>query len=558
MADKLASAPNPTDDVDGSEYDQSLGYVLHNESLSTVDMHQSIGSERKSIGSLPSSSSSSSSFDESSKSSTMVSIINLSQQFIGAGLLSIPWGISKGSLYPSIIILILNALYDMTTAIFLVNGCEKLSIFEYSSLFRRIGPKWEFCSAVSILYVAGSTLITFLILIGDFVSNILGSFESVPSFQYDRQCFIVVVVIVVILPLSLLRSLRALKYWSILCNLANLYIVGLLLYLTMHRIWSDGMDSLPMNGSKIDYVRIDFGVLILNNIAAKSFVVHLTVPNMYQELEGRSVSKFVFIFGCSNVVVICLYLLFGVCGYLLFGDVVSSDITNNLEDSVYTLVARIAMTISIIGTYPFVFKALFTTFTRRFCKETPSGNTRNAIVVLLVAMTVIVPLLVDDVGVVASIEGAVSVLGILCVFPIALIWHFGFASHSESEREYRASINYLMVPNMSSHLTLCQKVVLVIMLTIGIVLGSLGIFAQIYVNPRVYDASDSASECVGFDESCTPNESNCCDVDGSKSACSEFFDGYYCFPVEPISARHEGSNLDQIRKGILVYSSIFC
>ena len=92
----------------------------------------------------------------------------------------------------------------------------------------------------------------------------------------------------------------------------------------------------------------------------------------------------------------------------------------------------------------------------------------------------------------------------------------------------------------------------------AITLRLVGYDASYDVTLCVEEVSDSASECVGFDQSCTPNESNCCDVDGSKSECSEYIDGYYCFPVEPISARHEGSNLDQIRKGILVYSSIFC
>lgn len=106
----------------------------------------------------------------------------------------------------------------------------------------------------------------------------------------------------------------------------------------------------------------DSGILIVTNVGAKAYAAHYCIGPMFQQLKNRSVSRMKFVMLCSWSIVTVVYMAFGIAGYYCFGASVSGDVLNSFPGgNIPFTVARLAMAISVMGTYPIIFKTLMKT-----------------------------------------------------------------------------------------------------------------------------------------------------------------------------------------------------
>ena len=148
---------------------------------------------------------------EENTTSIPVAILNLVKMFLGAAMLSFSWAFSKSTFIPGIIGLIFTSIYSFITCTFIIEACEATQTFEYSALLKYVHPYWETIAAIIVMYICASSLLSYIILIGDFVTDGIHGISPNLQFNYDRQIYIVVICVCILLPLSLLREFKALK-----------------------------------------------------------------------------------------------------------------------------------------------------------------------------------------------------------------------------------------------------------------------------------------------------------------------------------------------------------
>jgi len=398
-------------------------------------------------------------------------------------MLSLPWAMSKSSLIPGICGIIFGTVYSCISCIFVLHACQRTQIYEYSALLKAIHPFCEGAAGVILIYVTLSTLLSFYILIGDFTTEAIEGIN--PDWTFDRRIYIVSVFLVLLLPLSLLREFKALQLSSIVGNLTTTYAVILILVFALSQ-WSslsthsdatdptdptDSVQSAPPVSASNGFSWSDWnlGVLIVTNVVSKACASTYAIPPMYQQLKHRNVATMRFVIVISYTICTAIYILFAIAGYSIFGVATESDIFNNFSNgNALFVAARLGWNFSLIGSYPIAFKSCLQTIEYKFFKNRWNfrENPRVRVVVILVmALSLLVTsLLVEDVGPVSSIEGAITILCLVCIFPILMAWKIGLVHHQETGTKQRRRFLFGLQ----------------LMLLIGIGLGTGGIVMQLH------------------------------------------------------------------------------
>jgi len=162
-------------------------------------------------------------------------------------------------------------------------------------------------------------------------------------------------VAVIVLPLCLLDQ-RHLAFTSTLSILANIYVIGLLVFYAAASGSGQAADVAEVQPLCI--FGMARGVATQFSLIMYSLLFHITILPMYRELENRSVKKFG---KCLVVALFCTFFILAsvmISGYVAFGPTVNSNVLSNLPVDLSSSVARIAMVICILGIFPIFTKAM--------------------------------------------------------------------------------------------------------------------------------------------------------------------------------------------------------
>ena len=293
-------------------------------------------------------------------SSLFVTILNMIKLMIGSGMLSLPWAFAHVGLFPGIIAAIFCATFDFIAAMFLIYSSEITQIFEYSALLRTLGKVWEYAGAITLLYVVSGSLVGYLILIGDFVNDALIQL-GIPSdfIPAQRQIIIILATCFILTPLVLCKNLSSLRYSSFIGIFAIFYCVILLIVTTITHISDETfiLGTAYSSQSEFEYFNWNINIFIMTNVCTQAYVCHYSVQRVYLDLKDRTIKRMWIANGISYLTVCCIYLIFGICGYTLYGSKCPSDVLIAFVGGTDVVIARLAMTFSVCGTYPLAFVA---------------------------------------------------------------------------------------------------------------------------------------------------------------------------------------------------------
>ena len=231
-------------------------------------------------------------------------------------------------------------------------------------------------------------------------------------------------------------------------------------------------------------------MFIYNNI-----VCHYSVQRIYLSMKDRSTKKAWITNGISYLIVAIIYVVFGCCGYILYGSEVKSDVIvsfeskNNKSLTIPIVIARIAMTLSVGGTYPLAMVSCQANIENNFFnKDNPVWNYKNKkylreIVILITnILYIILACVIPTIGPVVSINGAVSTIGLIFLFPIASYWKVMLTKEPKRIEVDYGSLNQPKLVTsqnlLSKNNITFQKIILCIMLSIGVVFGVMGLIMQ--------------------------------------------------------------------------------
>ena len=417
----------------------------------------------------------------SASSTALSSAVNLLNNIIGAGLFSMPWCLAQATLVSGSVIFVIVTLLNVYSFMLLASCCSMTGCYSYLDIGQQaLGPRFgALVQTTAILYACGS-LISYVVLAGaqlmvcivacvaasrhriaacvcmccrlyvlqtDLQSVSTGDFllgedtgilpligKGVPFLAHGGLLAHVAIGFAFsalgFFPLSTLRNLDSLKLTSWLALVATLYAGFVTLFelaasppgaLTPEEA-AIGRDALR---SSVVVAGAPLGIFSALPIVNVAFTAHYNAPRYFQELESRTIGRYVMVTGGALVGALAVYLSVGVSGYLSFGNETKGDVLENFADG-YTLAvgARGALLIVLISCYPKVQHSVRDGLLRMIGgRSTDDASPRQLTLVAaaVVGATTLIGTLVDHVEVVLAYKGAI--FGSLLVYVWPAVMH---------------------------------------------------------------------------------------------------------------------------------------
>lgn len=216
--------------------------------------------------------------------------------------------------------------------------------------------------------------------------------------------------IFLLFPMCLLKTLDSMKWLSMFSILSAFVVVGTIL----GQFVSD-----PLVSDTVEIWHITknlFGVLPVMCI---SFNCHYNVPRYYCELKDRSPGRMWMTSIGAISIILFVYLIMGLSGYLMFGMDTEGNILRNFShDAFLPTISRFGLGCGLVFHFPIVYFAIRTNLHQLFClsKEFHNPFLRAMTLVGMLLLTVTLSFFRTEIEVVLRLNG--SLFGSLIMFAI--------------------------------------------------------------------------------------------------------------------------------------------
>ncbi|OXU21635.1 hypothetical protein TSAR_013601 [Trichomalopsis sarcophagae] len=336
---------------------------------------------------------------------------------LGAGLLNFPEAFDKsGGVATAIIAQLFFLVFITATLVILANCGDVTNTTTMQGAFAGLcGPNSLFFCGICVAIYSFGCCITFLIVIGDQFDRVFATLYGLDychTWYLARPFITCLSSALFILPLSFFKRLDALNYASSIGCVTILYVVWLIVYESFENY------KLPAKPMHI-WPEEPLQVLQIVPIICFAYQSHMTAIPTYACMKDRQIGKFTLCATISMIVCFFAYSIVGYFGYATFGiGKVPSDILQGYTDKSTTLtIAIVAIAVKNFTTYPIVLycgrDAILSLFGRDVdCKF----SIRFTITIIWYALSLVIAILVPDIGPVINIMGSLSAAFIF-VFP---------------------------------------------------------------------------------------------------------------------------------------------
>ncbi|KAH9259422.1 hypothetical protein BASA81_002465 [Batrachochytrium salamandrivorans] len=372
------------------------------------------------------------------KASMITTSFNILNNMVGSGLLSVPWCMKQldfanaARSSPGNGALVLSLVGVLCWSTFSLVGivCDQYSQQSIASFEELAGvaglPKravkyglgmytWLSCLSFVLLscdFLAGENGLVYFLedkLAGE--SKLVGTFEH-------RSAVVGLLIVCILFPFSRFQNLSSLKPISIVSFLAMLFMV----FVSAHKLTTEReADTHHHTGGQ----------------PATWLEAHYNAPKFYAELEDASAARFSLASGAAVAGALLIYGTFGAISYETFkGDTAVNVLTNYSASSSVAVVARFAMLVVVLTTYPLVYQAMKSSL---FSGNSTWGGWKLDLV--LVSSTALPAALLTDIGLVLDFKG--SVLGGMVSLLIPCLAYLQVLKHSEAAMPLAAGMEAL-------------------------------------------------------------------------------------------------------------------
>ncbi|KAI8889383.1 hypothetical protein K501DRAFT_238695 [Backusella circina FSU 941] len=285
--------------------------------------------------------------DEHANATIASTSINLSNTILGTGMLAMPAALASVGLIPGIMMIMYAGLTSALGLYFLARCAEKVGgrNTSFASLSKLTWPRLGVFFDIAIAVKCFGVAVSYLIIIGDLMPQVLLSFfNNVDELYMDRRFWITIAMVTIVAPLSFLRRLDSLKYTSIVALVAVVYLVTIVVY---HFI----SPNFPP-AEEIEYFTFSTKVLGKLPVFIFAFTCHQNIFSVYNELRDNSEKSVLRVIGLSIGSAAFIYELVAVLGYISFGKSVKGNIILEYPQSYFVAFGRLAIVILVIFSYP--------------------------------------------------------------------------------------------------------------------------------------------------------------------------------------------------------------
>ncbi|KAI5956978.1 hypothetical protein KGF54_000597 [Candida jiufengensis] len=285
--------------------------------------------------------------------------INLLNTIIGAGILTMPYGLKSNGLIFGCLLIVWSSLTS-AFGLYLQNKVAKYTeqrgSVSYFSLSQLTYPNLSILFDLAISIKCFGVGISYLVVVGDLMPKIMETLNvKSDSIFMSRNIWISIFMIFIITPLSFLKKLNSLKYTSILALFSVAYLICLVVTKYFQIIiidknhvnhidwigpisWKKTLSSFPM---------FVFAYTCHQNMFA---IINELKPH---EKDGSQTRQSNLIIRNAIITALLSYLVVGIFGYLTFGNEVNSNIISMYpKSSISSLIGRLCIVIMVALSFP--------------------------------------------------------------------------------------------------------------------------------------------------------------------------------------------------------------
>jgi amino acid permease len=287
-------------------------------------------------------------------------IATVTNNVIGAGLLSLPYTFKRASLVPGASAMAVTGVLNCASMLLLGKCAALTGATSYRDLSEiAFGSQAAtVLAAIMALYTLGSC-ISYIILLGDALPELLANAHATGTAAdfVTRNAVIPIAAAAVLLPLTLQRNLSALRYTSVASFVCICYTAGMIV---VRAIVGPRAPIGDDPTTDVIVARGGAGLFIGLPITMVAFTMHYNSPRFYAELQPslRNMRTFLAIGTACFSFTAIVYEATASSGYLLFGGNTKGDVLENFaDDDVPAFIARVALIVVMLFSYPLAFNS---------------------------------------------------------------------------------------------------------------------------------------------------------------------------------------------------------
>lgn len=243
------------------------------------------------------------------------SVFTILASTVGAGVLSLPYAINLSGLYLGIGLFIFGMIVALYSCQLLVLAAEKTGKLTYESIAEELyGPGMRKFAEINMIISNYGTIIGYILLLKDLIPNAFALFGVDHFLLRSSYLWGSLITMGLVYPLSLKKEISAFRYTSFLSTCSCFYLAFAVCY-------SFFMETNDISSAFANAPVAEFGaynILTSISLVVFSFTCHPNVIPIYEELERRSTKRGFKFLSRGLVIVLLLYLIVGIFGFLTF------------------------------------------------------------------------------------------------------------------------------------------------------------------------------------------------------------------------------------------------
>lgn len=334
------------------------------------------------------------------------------------------FGNAPSAVVPATILIAVMGVISAYTFALIGRVCRATNTMSYADAWdATVGKSTSSIIAFSCFIDCWTGNLSYSMILADTISNILASVGIAAT----RTQSLLGVTGVVLLPLCLMKNLTSLAPFSLVGIIGMLYTTLAMAirffggsYAAPNGQFVASALAAPVFGKAGARAALSAKSLILTCMLSNAYIAHFNAPKYLAELKNNTMGRFTQVIAWSFGSSIALYSIITALGFLTFGAASNGLILNNYSTQDFLMsLSRIAVTLSVTGSYPLLFDGtrdgLMDLF--KVAKEKRNNSLFNKITVGVLALTTVVASKMTDLGLVASVGGATFGTALVFIYP---------------------------------------------------------------------------------------------------------------------------------------------
>ncbi|KAH9176293.1 amino acid transporter [Lactarius sanguifluus] len=359
---------------------------------------------------------------QSSGGGILNSIANMSNSILGAGIIGLPYAMSRAGFVTGLFLLVVLCYVTDWTICLIVTNAKLSGTNSYIGIMNRsFGASGRAAVSFFQFSFAFGGMCAFGIIIGDTIPHvILSIFPNLPSVPVlslfaDRRFIIVLCTVGVSYPLSLYRDIHKLSIASSFALCGMIIIVGSV-------IFEGPLVSPLLKGDPSKrFSLIEPGIFQAIGVISFAFVCHHNSLLIYGSLKTPTLDRFATVTHVSTALSFVACATMAIAGYLVFTDRTQGNILNNFSPSDTLInIARFCFGLNMFSTLPlelFVCREVVEQYF--FAHEAFSMQRHVFFTTVIIFSSMLISLMTCDLGVTLEITGGISATALAYIFPAA-------------------------------------------------------------------------------------------------------------------------------------------